>query len=360
MIEGSGFIRGLSGDPQYIRPTGEVITDPGEMRCDCLAFQEHTERVHQRTKGEILVAVSYGDLMTNEEYVAWVAEPCTLFCRRSEEARLSQGYLYHALGVEQDSTPWAGIVEFKQSPDGPRVLDEAGEDLTERLRLVFTGPPVVWKGEPLNPEATVPRWKADLRHVLTLIASPLPTGGKMLIGEDRLMKDVNRLCSAVRGKRMRLPLTWPSPQGPSPLPEDCVEALVEDAQTYGYTRMPTPEAVQEIGQFALENHHLVCRFKPGLYPHNLLGINVARATWINVQVGGVSTRSGCTLAEAAQLMYEAGADHAIGLDQGADEQILVKVGDYFYFKPSFIYRSRVSAALVWTVRQAAALARYAA
>jgi hypothetical protein len=182
----------------------------------------------------------------------------------------------------------------------------------------------------------------------------------MLIGEDRLMKDVNRLCSAVRGKRMRLPLTWPSPQGPSPLPEDCVEALVEDAQTYGYTRMPTPEAVQEIGQFALENHHLVCRFKPGLYPHNLLGINVARATWINVQVGGVSTRSGCTLAEAAQLMYEAGADHAIGLDQGADEQILVKVGDYFYFKPSFIYRSRVSAALVWTVRQAAALARYAA
>jgi len=351
MIGGSGFIRGLAGNPQYVRPNGEVVTDPSQMRCDCLGFLEHTERVYQRVRRQVLYVTSYGDAGTNREYVGYVSEggPRLLLCRRDEEARWSQGYCYYALGVEQDGTPWSGRVRFALAADGRHVLDESGEDLTPRLRLLLTGPPLVWEGRPLRPETSAPRWAADLRHLLAMLACTLPTGARTLLWEGLLMDEDNAhlLRAAASGEPLALPLTWPSPEGIAPLPSSAIDSLVANAQAHGYRLVPA-RSVSAPGDLAVDDHRAVICFKPGIYPHNLLGIDRARGTWINIQVGGISTLSGCTISEAAQLLAEAGADHAIGLDQGADPQFLVQRGHGFYYKPSFNYRSRVSAALVWT------------
>jgi len=353
MNGGSGFVRGLAREPQYIRSNGEVITNPKEMRCDCLSLLEYIERVYQNASCDVVAAISFGDLMTNEEYVAWIRDSrrSILFCRRSEEARMSRGYLYYALGVNQDGTPWAGRVRFKKTNGFFQVFDETGNDLTKQLHLVFTGPPLVWNSKPLNPSEAASRWVADIRHLLTLPACTLPTGSKMLLGESLLMSDAELLSSAVRGEAVPLPLTRDWRKDSPRLPFECIETLVTDALGRAYSLMPEPEAVQEVGQFAISDHKVVIRFRPGLYPHNLLGLDKFRTTWINLQIGGISTKSGGTLAEAANLMREAGAAYAIGLDQGADTQLLVRVGDSFYFKPSFIHRARVSAALVWIARQ---------
>jgi hypothetical protein len=69
MDRGSGYVRGLQGEPRYVRPSGEEITDPVRMRCDSIALQEHFELVARASKADVVAAISYGDLMTNREYV---------------------------------------------------------------------------------------------------------------------------------------------------------------------------------------------------------------------------------------------------------------------------------------------------
>jgi hypothetical protein len=52
-------------------------------------------------------------------------------------------------------------------------------------------------------------------------------------------------------------------------------------------------------------------------------------------------------------MAGAGARRAIGLDQGADPQSVVRVDGELVYRPSFTHRARVAAAPVWVQREAA-------
>jgi hypothetical protein len=344
MAGGAGIVRGQNGDPCYIRPNGETITDAKQMRIDCLAFDEHLEAVFGESGRQIKAAISYGDLCYNEEYLAWVRTApdgsAKFLCRRSEEARIARGHVYHALGVEADGGPWAGRVRF-QLGVRETVVSETGEDLSRRLLFIVTGPPVTWDGRSFLPTETTSAWKADLRHLLTLPPARLSTGGgggNVLLGEADLMADPERLRAAVEGAPV-----WVA------LPACDQASLASDAATRGYTLRQDPSAVTERGDLFLGCDCACIRYLPGVYPHGVLGISATQDAWIALQVHGVSTRSGCTVAELGQLMEAAGARNAVALDQGADPQRVVQLkneGDLLY-KPSFNYRARVAAALVW-------------
>ena len=130
---------------------------------------------------------------------------------------------------------------------------------------------------------------------------------------------------------------------------EAVAALVREAERRGYTLVPNGSCVREPGQIAVcpERADATICFLPGVYPMNLLGVSASGEEWINMQVCGVSTRSGCTVAEAGELMREEGAQFALCLDQGADCQMLVRQGEHYLYRPSFNFRGRVSAVLAW-------------
>lgn len=341
MAGSSGFLRGRGNVPYYVRPGGEVIADPHRMRIDCLSLGEHVERVFQSERLPVAAALSYGDLMTNEEYVAW-SRAGGLFCRASEARRFYAGYVYHALGTDREGAPWAGRIRFARTGDACRILTPDGVDLTDRLETVFSGPPVSWDGRPLAPVETASKWVADLRHVLTLPVCPLRGGGFVLLGEAELMADPGLLAAAVRGEPVRVPLPAGDPGG-----------LREDAIRRGYRLVVAQDEVTGPGRMAIDDAGAVIAYLPGLYPHSFLGLDATRGHWIHVLVDGVSTVSGCTLAEAGEVAARAGAAWAIALDQGADPQRLLRVRGEFRFRPSFTWRARVSAALVWLDRPAA-------
>ena len=341
MEDCSGFLRGLHGDPRYVRANGEVITDPRQMRMDCRGFLEHVEDAFEALRRPVLAAVSFGDLTTNGWYVAWVRTGgrARLICRHDERARMAAGAVYYALGVEADGAPWAGEIRFVPDPEQPRFVSAHGETLPD-LSLVFTGPPVVWDGRPLAAVATAAYWNSDLRHLLTFPACRLPFGGQALLGEAELLQDPDLLAAAVRGEPVRVTI-----------PPCDLAALRADSEARGYRVVETAGELRGPGDVAFAGDEVVLCYQPALYPHSVLGINATQDAWIHLQVGGVSTQSGCTVGELGRLLDEAGGRYGIGLDQGADPQRLFRRGGEMAFRPSFNYRARVSAALVWTERE---------
>ena len=350
-INPSGYERATAGPPVYRRSNGEVISDPQKMRCDSWSLSDHIEHIYSQHPHDICAAVTFGNVITNEECVVVVQEDDHMkaYCRSTELDRFPNGHYYYALGVQIDGVPWAGRVAFKPKAGGVSILNEGGKDISSGLRLVVTGPPLVWDREPLRIENTVSRW-SDLRHVLSLFSCPLPNGKSMLFGEPNLKADKDLLTRAVKGEPIELPLTWPGSDNPSKLPDRLVKEMIKNAKASGYIQMSDTSKVRRPGIFALKNESMVICFRPGLYPHNLLGLSHTADTWVDLQVGGVSTRSGCTLEEAATLLHGSCAAYAIGLDQGADPQLLVHTGDHYFYKPSFIHRSRISATIAWTSR----------
>jgi hypothetical protein len=215
------------------------------MLCDARFLPEHMEQTMRRVKGElqedgyaIVAATTYGDVMANEEYVGWERDSDGrrwLYCRKSEEDHLRRGKQYHALGETEEGMPWAGEIRFADIDQKPSIVDANGDDVSDRLRSVFTGPWVVWEGGSVDAVCTAFRWRSDLRHVLTYPHCPTPTGGTMLPGEADLMGDPSLLRNAVLGDLIRIPLTWHGhTNGPERLPEECVKQLVQDAKSRGY------------------------------------------------------------------------------------------------------------------------------
>ncbi|MBN1675672.1 MAG: hypothetical protein JXR37_31810 [Kiritimatiellae bacterium] len=350
-----GIVRGLQGDPVYIRRDGARISDPRAIRCDCLSFTEHLERVFARHRRPVSAAVSFGDVIMNNECVVAIRADALGFqvhCRDTERPKLEAGHEYVALGVQQDDAAWAGRVRFRRLGSADRydvtLVDGVSAPRTP-LRLVVTGPPVVVGGRPLQAEESAARW-SDLRHLVCLLSCRLPTGATMLLGEALLSTNPELLVKAVRGEPIEIPLTYETDNGPAPLPLASVESILNDAQARGYTLMKSALDVRRRGEFAVPGDRMLVRFLAARYPHSLLGLDWERKNWVNLQIEGVSTRSGSTVTEAGLLMHHYGAEWAIGLDEGADPQLAVRTNQHFYYKASFNYRARIAASLVWTRR----------
>jgi hypothetical protein len=78
--------------------------------------------------------------------------------------------------------------------------------------------------------------------------------------------------------------------------------------------------------YSLEGDTLELRFKPGIYPHHLVGVR-ADGTLLHVGIEGRSNRVGVTLEQAAELMVKLGARQSLVLDNGNDVFLNVQ-GEY--------------------------------
>jgi len=360
MNRSSGFVRLGSGEPYLETWDGRRVTDPNGLRCYCRYFDEHYELIAQRVRRRMVSLISAGNYPPNLEYVLLLndeenREPRlgplpVLYRRRDEDERIRAGRDYYALLVWQDGHFSPERVKFLIGAGNQgrvRRLDD--EDVTDRVCYVLTSPPLVWEGEPLSLLEMAPRWACDFRHVVGAVKVDLPDGGWMNLGEAELASEV-RLRDAAAGDIVDIPLNWkPDPEGdPVPLPSEWAEIVRQACRKAGYEEVSFYSALRQRSQFYLtpDGRTLLMRFREGVYPHNVLGFNPDEGTLINIQVDGMSGRSGCTLVEMAQLLRRAGAKFGWGLDQGADPHLMA--GDFL--KGSFLERWRVSAALALVLK----------
>ena len=133
------------------------------------------------------------------------------------------------------------------------------------------------------------------------------------------------------------------------LPREWKEIVRRALQKAGYESVEHISALRRRGQFYIssDSHIVAIRFKEGIYPHNVLGFNPKEGTLINLQVERLSGRTGCTLVEMSQLLASEGAEFGIGIDQGGGPHLMA--GNFA--KKSFLERWRISAALVFVLKQ---------
>jgi exopolysaccharide biosynthesis protein len=80
-------------------------------------------------------------------------------------------------------------------------------------------------------------------------------------------------------------------------------------------------------EYRLDGNILHLKLRPGIYPHNMIGIRYD-GTLISVTIRGLSNRVGVTLEEAAEIMSVLGSREALILDNGND--VFVNFcGDFF-------------------------------
>ena len=193
MNRSSGFVREGYGEPYLETWDGRRIINPNQLRCYCRYFDQHRE--HVRSGRQIIAVISAGNYGPNKEYIILINDPentepeldeplPVLFRRRDEDVCIGDGRDYYAFLVSRNRSFAADRVRFSLSDSGNqgRVLRQNGEDITDQVLYVLTGPPLVWDGVSLSLSEIVPRWACDIRHILGAVSIPLPNGGLMILG----------------------------------------------------------------------------------------------------------------------------------------------------------------------------------
>jgi hypothetical protein len=368
MNRSSGFVRIGYGEPYLETWDGRRVTGPDEIRCYCLYLDEHRERISRRVRRRIAALLSAGNhgpnigcvfLLNDPENVdpEWGPFP-VLYRRRDEDERIRARQEYFALIIWKDGQVSAERVRFLLADEGNqgRVLRLDGEDLTDRVRYVLTAPPLVWEGEALSLSEMVSHWKGDIRHLIGCVEVPLPDGRRMVLAEAELLSEEGLLQDAAAGKTVAIPLRWKPdyPEGdPVPLPSRWAEvvrqACRDGALCRPYEEVPGPSGLRQRGQFCLtrDGRTLLIRFREGIYPHSVLGVNPEEGTLINLQVPGLSGHVGSTLVRLSHLARREGA-YFWGVGQGGDRHLMA--GDFLESgRPE---RWRVSAALAFVLKAA--------
>ncbi|MBI3320727.1 MAG: phosphodiester glycosidase family protein [Candidatus Omnitrophica bacterium] len=325
---GQGIVRD-QGEPSFIHPgTGRKGVGEKGIRQDFRTTHEMVRvYIGRHPDRRVIGYVGDGNLLMGKDVVAWVDG--TLYHVQSEPVTQRPYFSLIFWNDGRASLDWVrfrdGRVIFVQTPESVE-----GQDVTHEVRALTSGERILERGS-IIPRAEITE-EFDLRH---LIAFPF-MGGDMNFGYVELVADPGLRQRALRGEVLAFPLPA----------QDQMSNLQAGLDEKSYQAVTSIEEVREPGQYVIDKASgtLSIRFKPGIYPHNIIGVR-RDGTLVSLVIKGKSNRIGISFEEAAQLMREQGATDAIILDNGGDA--MMNVGGRFVV-PSFTGRDQLSALLVFT------------
>jgi hypothetical protein len=285
---GFGIIRGARACGRlledHVLHRGRRVSGARLIRRGVWSVARHREVWMRAHPGSRIAAwVGNGNLLANPHFVA------------------STGNVLYALAGEPLETRSYTCLVVR--PHAVSIETLHGDQFPPHVECATFGQQVVKGGAPLDREGLIAKAAAgefaDLRHLFLFPRLPL--------GEERW---IDAGLAAMYNESGR--------QNPAAVEAALRGSAIEvDVTQFPECALRHALAVKGYRDFELRDGVLRFVLRPGIYPHNMIGIR-EDGTVISVAVQGLSNRVGVTVAEAAGIMQELGAADALLLDNGAD------------------------------------------
>ncbi|MBI3320935.1 MAG: NAD-dependent epimerase/dehydratase family protein, partial [Candidatus Omnitrophica bacterium] len=275
-------------------------------------WDRHLQAVRQQCPGcEIVAAIGNSNLLFNAYVAGWVNGRVIAPVGEPIHERT-----YSSFVAYKDGTVRVEDLEYRLKPDGSTEVFSVPQQraVTETIRFATSGQRVLKAGRPVPPAQIAEQW-ADLRWVFKFPyyqAGGIDTyfGMDQLLDEDAMPNGLAR--QAMEGEPVTLRLEIRG----QPLEPDALRKALHDPES-NYREVASPAQILSEGDYAIHGDEITIRLRPGLYPHNVIGLR-ADGLIVVSQIQGQSGRQGATLAGLSQWMQSQGVVDAILLDNGED------------------------------------------
>jgi hypothetical protein len=322
----TGFVALGGQDSAQQEPTHRLLKDTLE---ELDHIPAHDRVFQQLIPGRRLLAqLGCGALSMNAWSVGFVNDALAQTPARQELTTLADEPLHqreyftllkwhaNARGVERYSME---LARFARPPARRGALEILWDDhwiaVQERIAFALTGQPVVRDGCVVPVREYCDNF-ADFRHLLRLInlnpdtADPLHD---VWLGEFEMQKDAQRnvLRAALDGEVWLPRPEWSGVQ----LTEVELRAAFD---RHGYREAARPGALAA-GFWCATPNFIAVHFKRAVYPWCMVGLSAdgLRMYWLTCD-GDIPQHAGFTIEQAAQILVDAGAEHAVLVAQGYD------------------------------------------